>query len=231
LDAISCAGSFCAAASTSGDVAIRRNGRWSIQAVDVNPILAVSCPSATFCLATDSQGEYLKWNGKRWTAPSSRYPFSYGFSRGLVAVSCPSATFCVAVDEAGHEIFFTGTAIWQHWADVVGGAFTSVACPTTWSFCVAVDATGYEVTFTDVGSKLAWSAPKKLDDVALTSVACASSNFCIAVDDLGRYLTYSDGTWQSPVGGLPAAPPNSISCIISTCVDVGGTRASVASIT
>jgi hypothetical protein len=229
LDAISCAGSFCAAASTSGDVAIRRKGRWSIQAVDANPILAVSCPSATFCLATDSQGEYLKWNGKRWTAPSSRYPFSYGFSRGLVAVSCPDAAFCLAVDETGHEIFFTATAIWSRYADVVGGAFTSVACPTA-SFCVAVDATGYEVTFTAKGSKLAWSAPKKLDDVALTSVACASSNFCIAVDDLGRYLKYSDGTWQSPVGGLPATT-NSISCSLSMCVDVGGARASLASIT
>jgi hypothetical protein len=135
----------------------------------------------------------------------------------------------MAVDETGHEIFFTDT-IWQHYADRLGGAFTSVSCPTT-QFCLAVDATGREVTFSQVGTKLEWSGPKQIDSVALRSVACRSARFCIAVDDMGRYLAFSGGAWHAPVNGVPAASPNSISCTNSVCVEVGGTRAVIASIT
>jgi hypothetical protein len=60
---------------TSRGGAVRWNGRkWShVMAVDTldNFPTAVSCTSARFCLAADSAGNVLTWNGVVWSAPVS----------------------------------------------------------------------------------------------------------------------------------------------------------------
>ena len=106
---------------------------------------SVSCPSATFCAATDQYGQVLTFNGTSWSAPVTiSSPFDpqddiFG------AVSCTSATFCVAVDQYGGVTYYNG----QTWTAVqtiqLGGGLGGVSC-TSPTFCVAVDspAGGYD---------------------------------------------------------------------------------------
>jgi type IV pilus assembly protein PilY1 len=58
----------------------------------------VSCPSSSFCVAVDTLGNAVTFDGGVWSAPNKISPLP------LAAVSCPTATFCAAVT-------FLGTAV------------------------------------------------------------------------------------------------------------------------
>ena len=108
------------AAGLFAAVAINRDGNgnalaggpsaWRAGPVDIDPIAgiltAVSCASPTFCVAVDTNGRALTWNGSSWAAPSwsARSPVDPD-GGGLTGVSCfPGA--CVAVDFAGNAVVF-----------------------------------------------------------------------------------------------------------------------------
>jgi len=42
--------------------------------IDANSFAAVSCPSASFCMALDQQGDWLAWNGTSWSRPRPTQP-------------------------------------------------------------------------------------------------------------------------------------------------------------
>src|ERR1019366_7175216 len=71
---------------------------WSSQAViDPNEgLTAVSCPSASFCMAVDSVGNSLTWDGISWSSPAAGVAGSYDGTIGPW-VSCSSASFCMEV--------------------------------------------------------------------------------------------------------------------------------------
>jgi hypothetical protein len=72
LTHVSCADpAFCVAVD-GGEVS--GNGvKWSLHAsFDSNGsqgLMSMSCLSATFCLAADGSGDYLTWNGSKWSSP------------------------------------------------------------------------------------------------------------------------------------------------------------------
>jgi uncharacterized Fe-S cluster protein YjdI len=102
---------------------------------------AVSCPSSSFCVAVDGNGNALTFNGSKWSQPSS-IDASGG---GLIAVSCPSSSFCVAVDSNANALTFNGCKWSQSSSiDAKGGGLNAVSCPSS-SFCVAVDGNGNAV--------------------------------------------------------------------------------------
>jgi hypothetical protein len=59
---------------------------------------AVSCPTASYCAATDAAGGILQWNAGVWT----RADVDGG--RTLTSISCPTPTLCVAVDRSGNAV-------------------------------------------------------------------------------------------------------------------------------
>ncbi len=63
----------------------------------------LSCPSATFCVALDLNGNAFTFDGTRWSRP--RHIDPTGFP---AAVDCLSDTFCLAVDRAGRALLFDG---------------------------------------------------------------------------------------------------------------------------
>jgi hypothetical protein len=117
---VSCpSSSFCAAVGATlistpgggtgnGFASTYTDGTWSSgeQVGSTNNLLAVSCPSSSFCIAAAS-------NVTATPADDSAYSFTYSdgaWSSGkqigppiaaIAAVSCPSSTFCVAVGAAG----------------------------------------------------------------------------------------------------------------------------------
>jgi hypothetical protein len=183
----------------------RASAQWSAPIpVDSSPLVSVSCPSDSFCVAVDSAGNALTFDGAGWSAPSR-----IDGTVPLSSVSCPSASFCVAVDSAGNALTFDGTA-WSAPASIdPTHSLTSVSCASA-SFCVAVDNYGSAVTDRD---GTAWSAPASIDPThSLTSVSCASASFCVAVDNSGNAVTDTGGMWSAPASIDPTHSLSSVSC-------------------
>ena len=161
-------------------------GTWSAPTnIDSHSPLSVSCPSASFCVAVDNNGNAIKYNGSPWSAVSD-----IDTVQNVSSVSCPSASFCVAVDDSGNALTYNGSSWSSPSAIDRSNGLDSVSCPST-SFCVAVDEKGNALTYN--GS--AWSAPSAIDG---SSVSCASASFCVAVNGSGSVFTYNGSSWSSP---------------------------------
>ncbi len=200
---LSCpAAGFCIGGGEAGKTSKRASGAWSSASPDsTRTITGMSCVSAGFCVAVDSGGFALTWNGSGWTTPTS-----IASGRALTAVSCSASTFCVAVDSGGYALSFNGTS-WSAIQVDPGHALTSVSCPGTG--CFVVDDSG-NVARSAAGT---WTTPVNIDSGrALTSVSCPSSASCAAVDTAGNVLTYDGLAWSAPVNINPGHALTSVSC-------------------
>ena len=110
-------------------------------------LTAVSCTSASFCVAADqTSGHAEEWNQTSWT-DDGLIDTPTGIP-GIQALSC-SGTTCAAVD-FDHNVLFTQDGI--HWTapedfgfDLAADTPTALSCAST-SFCMAVDSSGYAYT-------------------------------------------------------------------------------------
>jgi hypothetical protein len=60
---------------------------------------SVSCPTRTFCVAVDLDGDAFAYNGKAWSSGANIDPLNQTSNPdGLGSVSCTTTTFCAAVD-------------------------------------------------------------------------------------------------------------------------------------
>ena len=196
LPGVSCASaSFCVAAGAYYSVTADQNllltwngSTWSLDSSRslsmsgslYNLLRAVSCVSASFCVAAGTsdfnQNLVLTWNGSTWSLDSSASLSTSGFQNNYLAgVSCASASFCVA---AG---YYVGTAQ-QNLLLTWNGS--------TWAL--------------DSSASLSTSGSQ---DNGLTGVSCASASFCVAAGVYNNgivnqtlVLTYSVPTPPAPVG-------------------------------
>ena len=182
----------------------------------VYPSLRVSCATASFCVAVDSNTNAMIYNGSSWTAPTS---VKGSFLFPLYSVSCPTAAFCMA-GGAGEYVTYNGSS----WSSPTNNeaSFVSVSCPSA-SFCMELDADGDARTYN--GSS--WSSPTHIDSATegFGAVSCPSSSFCMAVDYEGNALTYNGSSWSSPDGIDGSEGIGSVSCPSSSfcvAVDWGG---------
>lgn len=202
--------SFCAAVDQYGNNAMIWDGStWSRpQSIDpggAKVILdAVSCTvgnaghgrQARQCVAVDTSGNAITWDGTRWSRP---VPIDPG-GGGLTAISCASASFCAAVDGFGNVVIRDGSQ-WQAPVpiDGTGTGLESISCPSS-SFCAATDWGGNAIEWN--GSS--WSAPLLIDPTTgsrgggLSSVSCPTDTFCMAVDWQGYDLTFDGTAWTTP---------------------------------
>jgi len=94
ITSISChTRTFCMAADGLGQGFVSKwNGRrWSaMKHIDNEATQAVSCPTTTYCVATDDQGFDVVYNGRRWSR-MQRIAELFLFK----SVSCPTKRFCV----------------------------------------------------------------------------------------------------------------------------------------
>lgn len=218
---VSCStASFCVAVDQYGNNAMIWNGSTWSKPTSIDPggakviLNAVSCttdsgkhagagqrggdarqPDAS-CVAVDTKGNAISWNGKHWSKPLA----IDAHGGGLTGVSCVSASFCVAVDGYGNVIIRNGSK----WAapvliDDTGTGLESISCVSS-SFCAATDWGGYAMEWN--GSS--WSAPLQVDPTTgsqgggLGSVSCASDSFCMAVDWQGYDVTFNGTSWSAP---------------------------------
>ena len=174
-------------------------------------LLAVSCPTATFCMAIDSDRDCLTYNGHTWSAPTF-----VSTPAGMVTLSCASKTLCAATDGDGDVFTYNGHT-WSAPDNVDGGTYMSgVSCAPATTFCVAVAGdTGGDGYIYSGGS---WSSQIVIDSSAspgMDGISCVTASYCAATDPQGNVVSTSNGgsTWTAPDPvDETGATPEAISC-------------------
>jgi hypothetical protein len=248
-------GSYSAGTSTLS-LAERWNGTsWSIQATAnptgspvFAPLSAVSCPTATRCVAT-GEGISETWTGTSWTLSKlPPLPGNTGGGGDMTGVSCVAATYCVAAgsyyDDAVLNVvamawngvkWFTQSTPLSSSNDESG--FSDVACTAT-NACTAVgsyhDPVDGNRALGEVWT-LRWQetynpSPTGSIGAGLDGVSCVSAKFCMAV---GNFQTSSNfqslaQSWDGSFWTSQATPQptisylNGVKCTSTTaCVAVG----------
>jgi hypothetical protein len=211
LASVSCASqTFCMA--VGNDYAYSYNGSvWSTgsqvedtlgEANDkIGVLIGVSCPTASFCVAVDTNGESFIYSGTTWTGP---VPVNLGDA--LNEISCPATNFCMAVDSSGLSYTYNGSK----WVGLVSnGAFHAVSCPSA-NYCTSVGKGGYSVF-----KGRAWSEGSALPGAyGLSSVSCPDADFCVAIDNAAGTYTFNGTRWSARdlLDSLPT-PPGSQSAV------------------
>jgi hypothetical protein len=211
------------ASTVSGTFAESWNGsKWTLSRPpepkgSVNAVLdAVSCPSATYCIAVGSNDTFTAtfaladvWNGKTWARMSITPPASGTFETGLNAIACTSPKSCVVLGAGVGTSNRPGglTSFGEHWN---GKAWTA--------------------------GTIAW--PKGTSNSYLVGVSCGSAASCVAVGQVD--LNINDGghtgkataaSWNGKAWTVRAVPApakghasvlDGVSCLTAAnCLAVG----------
>jgi hypothetical protein len=176
-----------------------------------NALEAVSCTSASFCMAVgfgSSNGVDLQaleegWNGTAWSLAGQG---AASQSTVLESVSCSSTTFCMAVGTTlattAQADFGAGDSLTEEWN---GSAWTAVPSPDA-------------------------SSDTQADANDLESVSCTSASFCFAlgvtgpIDDPQPLAERWDGTeWTVASASATPRAVAGVTCTgASSCLAVGG---------
>jgi titin len=217
---------------------VRQGATWSVVtapnlSTTANSLAAVSCPSATNCVAVGSAFNGSKlvtlieaWDGTSWSIMPSPTPGTVGGE--LVGVSCASVASCVAV---GDYIDATGVVrtlvlTWSgsSWTAALAPSpgpstalLNGVSCASSTS-CVAV---GYSVNYTGTVFTLVetmtgttWSvmpSPSPSPGALLNGVSCVSPTSCVAVGWTGDVIRRAlievlhGATWSVVASPSPSA--------------------------
>jgi len=214
----------------------------SAKTATVNSLDAVSCTSASFCMAVGGNGPGAAaqvWNGSIWRALSVPVP---GF---LTGVSCLSATKCLVVGDRSAGVFgqWWNGSTWRT-ANLLNpprGGISSVSCVSA-SMCMAVggstDESGIFRDMSQAWNGKGWRLLSTPDSEgvgsALYGVSCTSDLKCMAVgqdafnNDAEETLTvqWNGTSWthlSSPGDSdIDFAALSGVSCLSSSdCMAVG----------
>lgn len=202
VSATACAPTSLCMVSDGSRVLSYLSGRWSstpttiAASTGIHGVLAMSCPTKSFCAEVDGTGRARIYTDGRWSHPRRISADSFGPNTGIVMdVACASSAFCLAVDGK------RDTMVYRHggWSKIGGqysfkaGVIQAISCPTS-LFCIGVDDEGNALTF----NGRAWGLPKKIDEYKATgpgpsggdlrSVSCASADLCVAVGTRGQAI-------------------------------------------
>lgn len=214
---------LCAPSCATAAAQLTWSAPRAVEGAEGHSIAAISCPSASLCVAVDRTARLFEGDPLTGSWSSQTIASAGAFD----AVSCASASLCVAVDESGNVATSTDPAAgsWSPAAPVDGHAIAGVACPTS-SLCVAVDGDG-ELLSSGNPAAGAWSAPTRIDGEApLTGVSCAGESLCVAVDGEGGVVASASpalaSSWH-PLGLDLAHALRSVSCASAAlCAATGG---------
>ncbi len=198
-------------------------------------ITALSCPSASLCVAGDGGGDILSSADPRGGPTAwSRVPALS--QQSIAAVSCASIALCAAVGVQGDILTSTnpagGAGAWAKTTPGSGTHLHAIACPSA-SLCVAGGggATAHPgsiiLTSTDpTGGANAWRGTQiAAGDELVNAVACPSVSLCLAATNTGDVFTSTSPTVGASAWTKVAVDPgisfNAISCpSVSLCIAI-----------
>jgi hypothetical protein len=228
--AISCASSqLCVVAQGNGNLAIASEptagpGAWQIIHPDTgtapecgkygpgegcDPQLdSVTCPSASFCAASDAIGNILASTNPiaaaAWTLVNVDPQGNFGY------VNCPTANLCVKFDDYSNSVMVSrdptgGPAAWAT-VTVTPVGVAGISCGSV-ARCVAYDDGGDVIASRNPGAT-PWNSIS-LDPGKNLMVNCAGGRVCIATDSQGTAFTSTNpaigrsGWTRAPIDRLP----------------------------
>lgn len=191
---------WCVAVDTAGNEVSFDPGSPSgakVHSLGSNGLAAVSCPGFSttspndaVCMALDSTGKALTFDGTTGQTTASQTIESGSTPPKLTEISCPSLTKCVAFDNAGGEFILNPTLGGGLTTTTLDGGHSIIAssCLST-TQCVVLDDAGQELTFAPGGTKL----PAAVINPAKTSLAlaCASPTLCFAAETTGHVIGFN----------------------------------------
>lgn len=181
---------------------------------------SVSCASPAFCMAVDTSGNMLSYDGTAWESLNNT-------GSELGSVSCVSSTDCEAVgtgNTGGDAFAFDGSS-WSSGDSIDPGyRLHSISCASP-TFCVA----GAAVNVLNYDGA-SWSSGQSIDPgnssgQGLPSVSCPASSFCVAVDAAGNAFVFNGSTWTTAHPLNAGVELTSVSCPTTTfcaAVDANG---------
>lgn len=150
-------------------------------------LTAISCPTVTFCVATDEAGNVITSSDPSGGA-GAWHVSKVKDADSFTALSCPTVHFCAAVDSNGQVVTTTdpagGAGAWT--ITTLGGAvkFDSISCPSA-AFCVAggLSESVFVSTHPTAGPT-AWTRQRAmfLGLEPMSGLSCPSTRFCVGVD-------------------------------------------------
>ncbi len=214
--AISCVASndpvFCAGVDDAGNLyyssdATNYNSQstyaWSAPSTQVDSGTSYSslyCISAVACLAGDTNGNLIYFNGS-----SEVNSGNIDFNNTITSIYCVSSSDCIAADSTGQTLTFaissagviSNLTISQvaNNSVLVPIPLTSLSCVST-ALCVAGDAMGDIFTSSDPFATVPTYSKVTLSQSSIVSVNCLSSTGDCYVADNSGYLYYS----SNPLG-------------------------------
>jgi hypothetical protein len=228
----------CSDLSATGSFDTYVNGQWygpdPIPYVTRNdPLTGLSCPTASFCMATDSvEGASYTLTGGQWSQPSTvnLNPTGSTTPPPPQNLSCTSTSFCGAINNSGDAY------IWQNgsWLGpqslTSGNNLTNVSCVGS-NFCVATDNTGHAYIWQNGKWGGATAIAGSASAVSDSALSCASTNFCMYIRGVGAgagsYATnaylYQGGKWTKNYSFANVhATYDSVSCPTTNFCLAGG---------
>ncbi len=163
----------------------------SPESVDLS-LMAASCGSPGWCLASDLQGRYVIYQRSRWSSPRA---MPMGWDPDVI--SCAPGKFCIAAEDGRPaQAFVYSGAGWKSRALLPGlDGVVEVSC-TSATYCMALDSAGDIAVFDGT----AWSSSKPVRRLSgRVSLSCARPSFCAVVNADGIAWTYDRGQWAHPV--------------------------------
>jgi hypothetical protein len=209
--AISCA-STTSCVAVGGLYAASYTGTgWSapVQVSTQGPLVSVSCPSWSMCVAVTSGGFSYTLSDGTWSSGSS-----FDANADVVAVSCHSVAMCAAVDLSGDASVYNGMA-WSAPVSVVGSASASlvgVACPMNSAYCLASASNGRLYSFN--GSS--WELTHTLTGGPPGAVSCSSRTTCAVIGSAGFIWLQAGPVWKSTLLDQAHGFLTSVSCPTNT---------------
>ena len=206
--------------STTASTATATAGTtWSLPVTVAHGVAlqAVACPTTTFCLALDNNGDAFRYDGSTWSSSGTT---GIG-ATGTGSLSCAGPTFCAAMVQGANQVaFWNGTAFGPP-TTLPAQGLEAIGCATP-SFCVTIDGLGDAYYFD--GSS--WSNEAN-DWGSVAAISCPTTTFCVSVG--GGISTWNGQSWTQPQSFGLNAKLTGLTCVsVSFCraADVIGQVAS-----
>ncbi len=185
--------------------------RWSrpVRVDASHALLAISCSSASLCVASDDSGSIVVSRRPAASAPAWRR-IKIDRRRMITAVSCAPRSLCVAGDNDGDVLTSPSPrardAIWRRWHVDRRATFLALSCPSK-LMCVGVDNHGNVVSSHDPTVGASWQVAHIDPTDELASASCPTVSLCF-VGDLqpGSYIGATSDLFatSNPTGGAAA---------------------------
>ncbi len=203
-------------------------GTWTEAVSPAFGILAISCPTTSFCVSAQEALGGIRYTTK---PASTEWTFLSIGSGAMNAIDCLSSSFCAAVDNSGHVHVANGDIKEaSHWKSTdidPSTALNGIACTSTTS-CFAVDGEGNILGLAINSSGEATVSKEDIDGTnKLTAITCTQKITCVTVDNKGNiFVSNNNGASWNEQNAL-GTDLTSVSCASTSLCMTADTAGSV----